>query len=277
MAITNPIDAQLESGLRKMLRAYDGLLSLREQVLPEEIALGDQWQAELEPALRDLYWYPFRNGFAQVPDTAGKLRTWLKRRYKEAAATQPIREVLRRYGRRAANLGGSIALSEMGIAGMFRLTNPGYLDGLDEHAAMMTKQGTELSLIDTTIDDLVTGIIQANTGLTRSLADGVSGVVGALIRGWSFVRSGMIAITETTRRIADMIGEAFWRNSVSYQFFVTREDRAVCKLCAPLHGERMVVNDVPSYLQIPIHVNCRCTYRPDLTDWIIPNTIWIGD
>ena len=276
MAIIHPIDAQIETGLRKMLRAYDGLLSLREKVSPAEIALSDQWQAALEPVLSDLYWYPFRNGFSQVPDTSEGLRKWLQQRYQDEAATRPLRDLLQRYMRRAANLGGGIALAQLGIAGTFRLVDPDYLAMLDEYATTLTTQGTETSLIDTTIDNLVSGIMRANTELTRSLADGISGAVGALIRGWSFVRSSVIAITETTRSISEMMTETFARNFVTYQFFVTREDAIVCKLCAPLHGERMEVNNIPAYLQIPIHANCRCTYRPDAMDWTQPGEVWIG-
>jgi len=49
-----------------------------------------------------------------------------------------------------------------------------------------------------------------------------------------------------------------------------------CRICAPLHGRRMPVNNIPADLMIPQHTNCRCSYLPDLTNWAPPATIWTG-
>lgn len=269
------IDHRLYTGLTRMRNAYDALLSIREQVTPAEMALSDQWQAALEPVLRDLYWWPFRNGFSQVPDTAGKLRTWLEDRYESEDAVRPLRTLLQRYQVRAATLGGQIALNDLGDDGTFRLTNAAYLTMLDDHAVVLTSQGTELSLIDTTVDDLVSGIIRANQSL-RFLADGIFDVVGSLIADWTLIRAGLIAITETTRQVAGSINQTLYQNDVLYQIFVTREDSRVCPLCAPLHGQRMPVRAIPSGLRIPIHGRCRCTYRAELLGWTLPDVVWRG-
>lgn len=275
MAITHrTIDQRLYTGLRQMRRAYDALLSVREQVTPEEIALSDQWEADLAPVLRDLYWHPFRNGFSQVPDTAGKLRRWLTAQYTEEA-TRPLRQLMQRYQVKAANLGGNIALEQMGIDGSFGLTNADYLAALTDHAVMMTSQGTEMSLIDTTIDDLVDGILKANQQL-RALVDGVFRIVSSLITGWTAVRSALIAITETTRQVANGLIWTFTENGIRWQEFVTREDRRVCQRCQPLHGQRMRVDAIPSELRLPVHGACRCSYRAVLTDWAPPPLIWTG-
>lgn len=274
MAITT-IDATLYVGLAKMQRALDGLLQVREQVTPEEIALSDAWQAELEPVLRDLYWWPFRNGFAEAPDTTGKLRAWLENQYENDNAVRPLRELLQRYQVRAANIGGQLALDDLGIAGAFRLTNADYLAALDDHAVMLTSQNTEISLIDTTIDNLVSGIIRANQN-SRALAQGIFDAVGSLIADWSTVRAGLIAVTESARQVAGYIGETLYQNDVLYQLFITREDRKVCPLCGRLHGERMPVRKVPPDMRIPIHVGCRCRYRAELLGWQLPDVVWRG-
>ena len=269
------IDTRLYAGLAQMQRALDGLLQVREQVTEAEIALSDQWQAELQPVLRDLYWWPFRNGFATAPDTAGKLRSWLENQYENDNAVRPLRESLQRYQVRAANLGGQMALDDLSISGTFRLTNADYLAALDDHAAMLASQNTELSLIDTTIDDLVGGIIKADRTL-RSLADGVFDVVGSLIADWTTFRAGLIAVTETARLVAGSINQTLYQNDVLYQLFVTREDRNVCKLCGRLHGERMPVRNIPPHLRIPVHGRCRCRYRAELLGWTLPDAAWRG-
>lgn len=267
----HPIDRQLYTGLLQMQRAYDALLSVREQVTPAEIDLGDEWQADLEPVLQDLYWYPLRNGIDQAPEDVDELRSWLRERYDDATAAAVLLLLLQRYQKRGVNLGGTMALDMLGIDATFRLTNSEYLALLDEHAAMLTTVGSEMSLIDTTIDDLARGIPAA-----RKSEDNTLLTIGAMIAGWSLARSGAIAVTELTRMAGNGLSWAFGGNGVRTQEFVTREDRIVCRICAPLHGQRMPVNNIPSYLAIPQHTGCRCSYRPILTGWIPPFTIWTG-
>jgi SPP1 gp7 family putative phage head morphogenesis protein len=267
----HPIDRQLYAGLLRMQRAYDALLSERERVTPAEIALSNQWQAELEPVLRDLYWYPLRNGIDQAPEDADELRSWLRERYDDATAVAVLLLLLQRYQVRSVNLGGTMALDMLGIDATFRLTNSEYLALLDEHATMLTTVGSDMSLIDTTIDDLARGIPAA-----RKSDDNTLLAVGAMIAGWSLARGAAIAVTELTRMAGNGLNWAFGGNGVQWQTFVTREDRAVCKICAPLHGRRMPVNNIPADLMIPQHTNCRCSYLPDLTNWTQPATIWTG-
>lgn len=263
------VDARLHTGLTKMQRAYDALLSVREQVTPAEIALGDQWQAELEPVLRDLYWHPFRNGLDQAPEDVDELRDWLGERFSDAAAVAILLALLLRYQLRSVNTGGAMALDMLGINATFRLTSAEYLALLDEHAIMLTSQGTEMSLIDTTIDNLAVGLPRARQSESNTLL-----TLGAMIAGWSLSRSGLIAVTEESRQVGNGLNWVFSENDVQWQVFMTRE--RACKLCSPLHGVRMRVNNIPPDLSIPIHGNCRCYYVPDLTGWTQPSTIWIG-
>lgn len=268
MVIT-PIDRQLYTGLTMMRRAYAALLSVREQVTPAEIALSDEWQAEIEPVLQDLYWWPFRNGLDQAPEDVDELRSWLRERYDDATAVAVLLLLLQRYQKRGVNLGGTMALDMLGIGATFRLTNSEYLALLDEHAETLTTVGSDMSLIDTTIDDLARGISAA-----RKSEDNTLLTLGAMIAGWSLARSGLIAVTELTRMAGNGLTWAFGGNGVRIQEFVTRE--RACKYCSPLHGIRMPVNNIPGYLQIPIHPNCRCYYMPVLDGWNRPSTIWTG-
>lgn len=51
------------------------------EVTPEELALEAQWQAELEPVLRDLYWWPLRNGLEGLPTDEAELEDRLRHDY----------------------------------------------------------------------------------------------------------------------------------------------------------------------------------------------------
>jgi hypothetical protein len=239
-------------------------------VTPAEMALSDQWQAELEPALQDLYWYPLRNGIDQAPEDVEALRSWLQERYDDEAAIAVLLLLLQRYQVRAVNLGGTMALGQMGSDGTFRLTNSAYLQRLDQHATLLMTQGTSMSLIDTTIDHLADGITKA-----RQSEDNTSLLLGGMIAGWSAMRSSAIAVTEATRMAGYGLNWAFLGNGVRWQMFVTRE-RGACRRCAPLHGKRMRVDDIPLELQLPIHTFCRCSYSAILDGWTLPGDIWTG-
>jgi hypothetical protein len=162
-----------------------------------------------------------------------------------------------------------MALDMLGIEDTFHLTNSEYLALLDEHAAMLTTVGSEMSLIDTTIDDLARGIPQARQSEGNTLL-----IISGLIAGWSLARSGAIAVTEETRQVGNGLTWAFGGNGVQWQIFMTRE--RACKICSPLHGQRMRVSSIPEELRLPKHPWCRCYYVPDLTNWTQPATIWTG-
>lgn len=270
MAITT-IDTRLYTGLAKMQRALDGLLQVRAQVTPAEIELSDAWQAALDPVMRDLYWYPLRNGINEAPDDVDELRAWLRERYDDATAVAILLLLLQRYQVRGANVGGQMALDDLGISGTFNLTNAEYRQLLDDHAAMLTTTGTDMSLIDTTIDDLSRGIPAA-----RESEDNTLLVLGGLITGRSLARSAAIAVTETARSVATTFTWTLLQNEVLYQEFITREDRRVCPRCGALHGVRMPVAAVPTEWRIPIHTKCRCIYRPVLFGWTLPAVPWLG-
>ena len=268
------IDTALYRSLSRLHRAYDGLLATRSinEVTPEELALEAQWQAELEACLRDLYWWPLRNGLDGLPTDAAELEDRLRHDYDRDVAVAALLALLLRYQVRGVNVGGNMGLNLLGAPGHFTLTNQGYLAQLNSHAQMLTSANpnANMSLVNTTISHLTQAIPQALTTASPLTA------LGNLIAGWSLYRSGTIAVTELTRMVGNGLSWTFGRNGVEEQEFVTREDAAVCQRCAPLHGRRMSVNNIPPDLLIPIHGNCRCTYRPVTDGWQQPDMIWQG-
>ncbi len=274
MGSISPVDTALYRSLFRLHRAYDGLLATRalNEVTPEELALEAQWQAELEPCLRDLYWYPLRNGLDGLPRDEAELEDRLRHDYDRDVAVAALLALLLRYQVRGVNVGGGMGLNLLGVGGHFSLTNHGYLAQLNSHAQMLTSANpnANMSLVNTTISHLTQAIPQALTTASPLTT------LGNLIQGWALYRSGVIAVTELTRMVGNGLVWTYGQNGVDEQEFVTREDARVCQLCAPLHGRRMPVNNIPSDLLIPIHTSCRCMYRPVTQGWQPPTQIWRG-
>lgn len=279
MVSTKSLDLVLYRGLSRLHHAYTGLLSISTRQLEEltsaEVELDAQWQMALEPVLSDLYWWPFRNGLDEAPTNERELRRWLKQKYANEddnnAAIAALLALLLLYQRRGVNIGGRVGLELLGVGGSFNLTNTSYLDRLEATARSLTSLGTDLSLIDTTIDNLVHGIPAARESENNTLL-----TLGAMIAGWVVVRSGWIAATEGARVFNRGLNWVYRRNDVAEQIFRTRSG-ACAKICQPLEGRRMPVNNIPADLSLPRHQNCRCFYEPALDGWTQPATIWRGE
>ena len=266
----------LHRNLVRYRYAINHLLALEsrqlEELTPEEVRLEEQWQHDLQPVLADLYWYPLRNGIDEAPEGESELRRWLTQRLGEAAAVAALLALLNRYMVRSFNIGGALALQLMGLAGGFNLTDPAIRSELAAHAEGLVTVGTRLSLIDTTIDDLVVGIPQA-----RESEDNTIILLAALIGGWALLRSVRIAATEQARGTGWGMQRTYGRNGVAQMTFMTRADDRVCGLCGPNHGVVVPVNRVPADMQIPLHPSCRCYWLAVTAGWTPPETTWRGE
>lgn len=268
-------DLAVYRGLTRMRYALDGLLAVRvnmDELTPQEVALEAQGQATLEPVLADLYWWPLRNGIDQAPEDVDELRAWLEERYKSDAAVAALLALLLLFLRRGVNVGGAIGLELLGVGGAFNLLNADYLTMIDAHTGQLTTVGGDMSLVDTTIDDLVRGIPAARAGDSNTLL-----TLGAMIAGWAALRSVRIAATELARSVGNGLNWVYGRNDVARQAFQTRADDKVCAICSPLDGHEMDVDDIPEELRLPKHIMCRCYYAPILRGWDKPAVIWRGE
>lgn len=269
------IDRHLATGLTRMQRAYDALLSERGAAIDryniKKTALDEEWQAELEPIMRDLYWHPFRNGLDEAPTGKRELRQWLKRKYSDDAAVIAILLLLlQRYHRRAANLGGQTALDTLDIDAAFNLTNADYLQVMIERAQMLTAQGSEQSLIDTTIDDLTEAVTDA-----RKVETGILLALSAYIATRAAQRTVLIERYERPWAVANGLNWGYANNGVKWQMYDVNGQGCV-KICAPLHGRTMPVNNIPSELRLPKHSGCDCIYTPITEGWTMPASTWSG-
>lgn len=278
MAIMHPIDATIHGGLTRLDDSYVAMQNIEirrlEQVTAAEQALDLSWTLALDPVLADLYWWPLRNGLEQVPEDEAELRQYIEEKYHDDdLAVIALLLLLIRYQRQAVNIGGHEGLKMLGFVGAdadFFLSNPALLDRLEEQAKSLATVNGEMSLIRTTIDHLISDIPAARASTGSTLI-----TLGSMIAAHVITRSGLIAATENARSFAAGLNWVFDRNGVAEQEFVTRI--GACRLCAPLHGRRMPVNNIPPELLIPIHANCRCSYSPVTDGWEQPETIWRGE
>lgn len=268
------LDAAFAAGLTRLHTALSGLLAVEarrlDEVTPEEIALDTQWTSELNPVLTDLYWWPLRNGVQSAPEDEDDLKEWLLAAFLLGGTSQ-LRNLLKRYQRRGVNLGGRIGLDLLGIGGGFDLRNRGYLDVLDEHAEQLTAPGTEMSLIDTTINHLAVGI-----PLARADAANTVQVLQRFITQWAAMRSVLIAVTERSWGFARGLNWSYRENQIQWQIFNTR-GHGCPRICTPLDGTRMPVDNIPPELWIPKHASCDCVYTAVTEGWERPTQIWRGE
>ncbi len=284
------VDWGIEKGLYELQRGLNALTSTR-QTVHEKLAtakarLDEEWQAELLPVMQDLYWHPFRNGIDEAPEDEEELRAWFKRKYDDDAAIIALLLLLQRYQRRAYNLGGQIALDFLGLDETFELTNADIITRLDAFAEELTQQGTEYSLIDTTIENLVEDLKKARLVEGSTLL-----AMSAYIALRAQQRTVMIERSERPRQVAAAQDETYGRNGLKKKMYDVM-GIGCPKTCAPWHG---VVMDVGAYpYLIPQHPNCDCgwsavryngqtvgmppvvVYVPDLPDWEPPASIWTG-
>lgn len=272
MAAIDAVRLERMSRLYQSLNAAIAVESRQlDELTPAEVALETQWQRDLQPVLADLYWYPLRNGIQAAPEDEDELRRWLRQRLVETAATAALLALLNRYMVRSFNIGGGLALQLLGLAGAFNLTDREILAELEDHAEELVTPGTDLSLVDTTEDHLVTGILAA-----RESEDNTVIVLAGMIAAWALWRSMRIAATEQSRGTAWGLQRTYSKNGVMLMDFMTRADDRVCPQCRPLHGRRMPVNNIPADLVIPVHVECRCYYLGATAGWTPPPAIWRG-
>lgn len=285
------IDHAVHKSLFALQCGYDALLSVRQTVgeayLTKKAELDQRWQADMLPVMEDLYWHPLANGIDETPDNEDDLRAWLQRRYRDATVVAALLALLKRYQVKAYNLGGQTGLDMLGMDGTFRLTNESILAELERHAEELTTQGTDVSLIDTTIDDLAVAIPNA-----KGSAGSAALFIAAYIALRSATRTETIERTERPLQVADALVETYQRNGISYVMYDVN-GIGCQRICAPWHGRVFPAGARGTY--IPQHPRCDCIWSPvrydgqavgwpavtvsvpGLQPWVTPAIIWMGN
>lgn len=285
-------DWQIEKGLHELHRGLVALTDARqtphEKLATAKAQLDEEWQADLLPVMQDLYWHPFRNGIDEAPEDVDDLRSWLERRYDDAAVIAILLLLLQRYSRRAYSLGGQIGLDFLGIDATFNLSDADIVAQIDAFAEALTERGTEYSLINTTINDLITALPKARIAATSTAL-----ALSAYIATRTTQRTEAIERTERPRWVAAALDETFARNGVTHLMYDVN-GIGCPRYCAPLHGAVWPIGRMPAMYRLPQHPWCDCIYSPVLVDggtvgypplivnvpglrpWNMPEEVWTG-
>ena len=247
-----------------------------------EQALEADFYEEARPKLAALYRSPLTDDGLQSAYETNRLRPFLRRHYRANPSTAlDLRDVLDGFKVQTFNLGGQYALDTLGLAGSFRLEDDTILDGLQEDSRQSTIVDGDLSLIDTTVDELarqLDGHRESGAQLTDAIP-----IINAWVIGRTVIRTALIVQTESVRASRWAILSAFVGNGIGGVTFYTVGDERVCSQCSPLHGERFDVHsvffpmrDLPDYARIPVHPRCRCFHDAIMDGWVKPAIIWTG-
>jgi hypothetical protein len=251
-------------------------------MLGEQLAEANFYE-DFRPRLNALYRAPLnRSNELQEAIRRGRVRPFLRSHYREfPAEALSMREAIGSYTRRMYDAGGQYALDSLGLVGVFRLDEPEIIGSIEEHSRQLTEIDGDMSLIDTTVDEL-TSQLEAQRNSGRDWVD-VLPLISAWILGRTVIRTAAIVQSESVRASRWAMLSAFVGNGIKGVRFYTTGDERVCDQCRPLHGEYFELsgvfrplNDIPGYARIPVHPLCRCFYDAQTDGWIKPALIWTG-
>ncbi len=262
--------------------------SLRDQLLngplPQELDLEAALYSQTKPVLSRLYQAPLSDSnFRKAYETGRGIRGLVRAAIVGSVAARELQSVLRRGITGATNLGGQMGLALLGLPGSFNVTDKTILGKIDRQVEDLTAAGGDLSLIDTTINE-VSDRLEEDRDRGLTMLDAVP-LFNAWVLGRTVIRTASIVQTESVRASRLAMLYAFVGNGISGVRFYTQGDERVCQECYPIHGElfdltRTSVFDpmagVPGYARIPLHPRCRCFYDPVTDGWLKPAIIWTG-
>jgi hypothetical protein len=252
-----------------------------------ELLLESEYGRDLRPQLSRLYSAPITAGLAGWQGMSrAEIARWVLDYYQEQETAASLNATFRRYGRRGFNLGGQMALAELGLLGAFDLTDEAILTRLDDHAAALvdSRAGAELSVAVTTAEEIGREVEQRQE-------DGATAVemlplLSAWVLGRTVIRSTVIATTENVRATRWGLLYAFAGNGIRGVRHLCEsdvDDRCGGRICPPLCGTEYELpgvfdpmSGIPAAGHIPLHPRCRCAWEPLRDGWLKPALIWTG-
>lgn len=250
-----------------------GHRDMRQRPSTAELALEAEFAEALEEPVGTNYRYPLRNGVTAVPEDDGDVLPWLLAAVGTAAATSSLRSTLRTYLRQAFNVGGAVALAEMGVDEQFSVQDAALVASINAWAASLVVTGSDISLTRTTANDLAAQILAGREmGLT---AEELEDALTAYIAARSLTRAGSIAFNETIRLSRRGEVATYGRNAVRRVIYRMSRGRNALRpdVCDDDEGREF---DVGEANFIPQHVGCACYWQPVLSGWVRPSEVWSG-
>jgi hypothetical protein len=239
-----------------------------------ELTLEASFAEALIPALESFYRYPLRNGIDEIPEgTEAQVQEWLSTELATDAATAVLVFVIFQNMQQGVNVGGQLALAELGLPGRFYLANQQIIGQIRRFVGRLVSRRGSLSLVQTTSNELARRITAGRAaGLTNAQ---INADMGNYLAQRVVTRSAGIATTEAVRATRSGLTMGYGRNGIT--FMIHRTVEGACPICGPLNGERYPIASGFVVGAIPLHPNCRCWYEPDTAVWTVPASVWTGE
>lgn len=252
-----------------------------------ELLLEASFARAMQPALAEMYRRPIEaNLMALAEQDRDEVARSVLAFYRDRPDTlEAARAALARYGRQGFEIGGQMGLDELGLPGLFELSDAHIEEVLEGHVGRLVsaQRQARLSVAVTTAEEIGRAVDrQREAGL--SAADMLP-VLSAWILGRTVIRSARIAATETVRMTRWGMAWAFAGNGIRGVRHECAADveRRCNGQCPPLCGTEYELGGVlypmrgiPSAEQIPLHPGCRCWYSALTDGWVKPALIWTG-
>jgi len=246
----------------------------------QELRVEASFSRALRVPVYDTYRWPLRNGVTAVPELdRDALAEWVRGEFTTPAgraSTGNLADVLARYFVRSFEVGGVLALDLLGSQRPFQLRDGELRDLIDDVAASYTDPYADISLTNTTANDLARQIASGReAGLTASA---IETALTTYTSGRALTRSSNIAATEMVSWSRKGLGTTYGRNGVEYMIYKTsRSRRGPCPICEPYEGQRLRASGGLVWFDLlPQHSGCVCYYLPDTAGWELPEEVWTG-
>jgi len=251
---------------------------------PEEAALEEAFAEDLEAALLALYLLAMRADWSDMDGkSAEEIAAWLLGIYGSAeAARRALEQILYRYMVSAYNLGGQMALNDLGFMARFNLTNEQILAAIRARAEMLVSvdEDADESLIRTTANEIAQKVEREQRNGNTIIA--AVATIAALAAGRSVIRSIMIAETESVMQSRAAVIWTMVRNGLRnfiYRCEPDVEELCTTRVCIPHCGKRFrakLTGWIPQWARLPKHPRCRCWHKPDKRGWKRPDQPYTG-
>lgn len=256
---------------RRVPRRYGRSIS-NEGVTLEEIAFEADFADQVEPLLVDLYETAVAGINEPLPADEESLAAQLFGLIIGSAAALALLALLREMLLKAYEIGGAMALAEMGIDGEFALTDQSTIDRINAYASEVLE-----TLAVTTANDVAK---QVDNGRKNGLGmAAILAVLATFIELRAAFRAFLIAQNESVSGSRWGMEDAYRRNGIIEVEFNTQRDGNVDNgdplgPCAIQDGRIFDIWNIPQ--EIPLHFGCRCYYVPILLGWTLPIVVWRG-
>lgn len=234
----------------------------------------------VRPPLESLYRLPLANGVEAIPrGSRDDVLAWISQILRDADEETAVLAVALVNGFvRSFNVGGQIALTDLGIAGQFNLQDPTIRGMIDDFGAMLSNIDGDISLVRTTANELAYAV---DYGRRQEMNDGeLSTWLALYIAGRLLQRGRVISETEVVRWSRYAQAETYVQNGITYTIYRTAPELSKsgpCDICAPYEGRRFQVdNGLVLFDLIPQHTGCVCYWEPDRAGWELPEDVWLG-